>query len=107
MSLDDHIRVAAGALARGFIDAKSFADAIRQGAEGAPLDEVWLATGRLSPEQLGELQGFSGETVAVGGATLPAGDGTPIAVGTDPQLAALSEWLAHASVIGFGHVPPA
>jgi serine/threonine-protein kinase len=103
VSLDDHIRVAAGALARGLIDARSFADAIREGADGAPVDEVWLTAGRLSAEQLAELRGHGGETVAVGGATVPQ---TEAPTSGDGQLAALSEWLAHATRIGFGHVVP-
>src|SRR5262245_44126251 len=107
LSLDEHIRVAAGALARGLIDARGFVDAIRQASDGMPLERVWVGGGRLTAEQLAELRGVAGDgaTVPVGGETVPlaAAGGAPSAAGSE-QIAALSAWIAKASVLGFGEV---
>ncbi|HTJ41869.1 MAG TPA: protein kinase, partial [Kofleriaceae bacterium] len=112
-ALDEHIRVAAGALARGLIDARGFVDAIVAAGSGAPLERVWVAAGRLTAEQLADLRGErANETVAVGGDTALAGATPQVAAGSESShVAALHAWLAKASVLGFGHVhdvaPPA
>ena len=102
MTLDEHIRVAAAALARGLIDAAGFVEVMRQAGNGDTLERIWLASGRLTDVQLAQLLAAARPGPATGsGVTLPF---AAFANGTGSTKEALLDYIARAPSLGFGQI---